>query len=124
MRGNKAEYEVGYGKPPMANRFKKGQSGNPNGRSKKPAADFQPGNILQSVDNEEINVNLDGKKRRMPKAEIHFRQLFNKSIRGDLDAARILARMAEKYFGPEAKGPGETRFVVARKCPSSSNKNA
>lgn len=27
-----AEYEVGYGKPPSASRFKKGKSGNPKGR--------------------------------------------------------------------------------------------
>jgi hypothetical protein len=29
------EYEVGYKKPPVATRFKKGQSGNPTGKSKK-----------------------------------------------------------------------------------------
>jgi hypothetical protein len=28
------EYAVGYGKPPKSTRFKKGQSGNPNGRPK------------------------------------------------------------------------------------------
>jgi hypothetical protein len=28
------EYEVGYGKPPKHSRFKKGKSGNPQGRSK------------------------------------------------------------------------------------------
>jgi hypothetical protein len=29
-------YDVGYGKPPAKNQFKKGQSGNPNGRPKQP----------------------------------------------------------------------------------------
>lgn len=29
-----SDYEVGYGKPPAETRFKKGQSGNPNGRPK------------------------------------------------------------------------------------------
>ena len=28
-------YEVGYGKPPKATRFKKGQSGNPKGRPRR-----------------------------------------------------------------------------------------
>lgn len=28
----RADYDVGYGKPPIQTRFKKGQSGNPNGR--------------------------------------------------------------------------------------------
>ena len=30
---NKHDYEVGYGKPPRQTRFRKGQSGNPRGRS-------------------------------------------------------------------------------------------
>jgi hypothetical protein len=30
-----AAYEVGYGKPPVHTRFKKGQSGNPRGSSRK-----------------------------------------------------------------------------------------
>jgi hypothetical protein len=29
-----ASYEVGYGRPPVASRFRKGQSGNPSGRRK------------------------------------------------------------------------------------------
>lgn len=29
-----ADYEVGYGRPPVATRFKAGQSGNPSGRAK------------------------------------------------------------------------------------------
>ncbi|MBR0797632.1 hypothetical protein JQ615_19795 [Bradyrhizobium jicamae] len=112
MRSNERKYEVGYRKPPVTTRFKKGQSGNPSGRSKKVAQDLQPGKILQSIDNEEILVNVDGKRKRMLKAEIYFRQQFTKAIRGDLTAARLVAKMAEKYFGPEAEGPGETRFIV------------
>jgi hypothetical protein len=33
---DESDYEVGYGKPPRATRWKKGQSGNPNGRPKAP----------------------------------------------------------------------------------------
>ena len=32
----KANYDVGYGKPPAEHRFKKGQSGNPRGRPRRP----------------------------------------------------------------------------------------
>src|SRR5262245_37516275 len=31
----KKDYVIGYGKPPVDSRFKKGQSGNPNGRPKR-----------------------------------------------------------------------------------------
>jgi Family of unknown function (DUF5681) len=34
-QAERADYEVGYGKPPRAHQFKKGMSGNPGGRGKK-----------------------------------------------------------------------------------------
>jgi Family of unknown function (DUF5681) len=112
MRNEKNEYEVGYKRPPISSRFKKGQSGNPSGKSKKIAPELNPGKILQSIDNEEIFVKIEGKGKRLLKAEIYFRQLFNESIKGSLTEARLIAKMAAKYFGPEAEGPSETRFIV------------
>ena len=74
--------------------------------------ELNPGKILESIDNEEIVVPIDGKPKRMKKGEIYFRQLFTKAIKGDLTAARLIADSAAIYFGPEAEGPGETLFVV------------
>ncbi|WP_166294272.1 DUF5681 domain-containing protein [Bradyrhizobium sp. 2S1] len=111
-KDNAEGYKVGYRKPPVGSRFKKGQSGNPRGRPKKNTQVFHPGRILQSIDNEELVVNIDGKRKRMPRAEIHLRQLFNKAMRGDIDAARIIATMAKQHFGPDAEGPSEIEFVV------------
>jgi hypothetical protein len=105
-------YEVGYKKPPKATRFQKGKSGNPSGRPKKIAGVFDPGKVLQSIDNEEIILAVDGKRKRMLRAEVHFQQLFAKAIRGDLTAARLIAKMAARYFGPEADGSSDARFVV------------
>ena len=109
---NQNEYEVGYKKPPLANRYKKGKSGNPSGKRKEVAEDLDPGKVLQTIDNEEIIVTIDGKRKRMRKGEIHFRQLFTKAIKGDLTAARLIAKEAAKYFGPEASGPSEIHFLV------------
>ena len=35
MPDNQSDYQVGPGRPPLHTRFKKGQSGNPGGRSAK-----------------------------------------------------------------------------------------
>jgi Family of unknown function (DUF5681) len=112
MSKEKDDYEVGYKKPPVAARFKKGQSGNPGGKPKKIAPKLNLGKILQSIDNEELIVKIEGKGKRMLKAEIYFRQLFTKAIKGDLTDARLIAKMAAKYFGPEADGPSEMRFMI------------
>lgn len=112
MSSEEGEYKVGYKRPPRSTRFKKGESGNPSGRPKKVSQEIDPGLVLQSVDNEEIVVIDNGKRKRMMKAEIHFRQLFAKAIKGDLKAARLVANMAAKYFAPESKGPSKTEFII------------
>jgi hypothetical protein len=105
------EYKVGYGKPPKATRFPKGRSGNPSGRPKKPAQSIDLGLILEQIENEEIIVVDNGKRKPMKKAEIQFRQLFTKAIKGDLKTARFLVNMAEEYFAPEASANWETEVM-------------
>jgi hypothetical protein len=108
----KKDYEVGYGKPPATTRFQKGTSGNPSGRPKKAPEPLDPGVILQSIDSETIVVVDNGKRKRMTKAEIGFRQQFRKAIKGDLRAARRILKMAPRYFAPEAQGESKTEFKV------------
>jgi len=112
MGGNSEEdYEVGYRKPPVATRFQKGTSGNPSGRPKKVTQLLDPGLILEAIDNEEIAVFANGKRKPMKKAEIDFRQQFTKAINGDLKTARLLVQMAEEYFAPEASADWETELI-------------
>jgi hypothetical protein len=63
MNDEKSDYEVGYKRPPIATRFKKGQSGNPSGKPKKISQELDPGKILQAIDNEEMVVEIDGAVR-------------------------------------------------------------
>jgi hypothetical protein len=113
MSGEKEkDYEVGYRKPPVKTRFKKGQSGNPSGRPRRVSEELDPGGILQSIDSEEITLSIHGKPARMTRAEIEFRQLFSKAIRGDLPSARLIANMATKYFAPEARGESEVELLT------------
>jgi hypothetical protein len=104
--------KVGYQKPPIERRFRKGKSGNPKGRPRKIAEEFDPGRILQAIDNEEIIVQVNGKNKRMRKSEIFFRHLFQKALGGNLTAAKLIFETAVKYSGPDAEGPPDTRFVV------------
>ncbi|MBL4544643.1 MAG: hypothetical protein JKP95_01895 [Oceanicaulis sp.] len=59
MSQDQSEYEVGYGKPPKATQFKKGQSGNPRGRPK-----MQPKDVAAHMSDllaEKRPVRVDGK---------------------------------------------------------------
>jgi len=117
-------YMIGYRKPPKETRWRKGISGNPKGRPKKPNSEANPqedpGKVIQSVDNEKILVTVDEKSVLMRKGEIHFRQLFAKAIKGDLKAARHIANLAAEYLRPDKQGPSETHFIVKpNKNPSS-----
>jgi hypothetical protein len=76
------------------------------------AKDLDPGIILQSIDNEEISVTINGKRKLVRKAEIEFRELFQEALKGDLRAASLISNMSANYLGPEQKGPSSTRIVV------------
>ena len=86
----KPDYEVGFGKPPVATRFQKGKSGNPSGR---PRGRRDLAATLLAVLNEPVIVTEQGRRKRMTKLEATFKQLVNRSVGGDLAAARILVQL-------------------------------
>src|SRR4051812_9130537 len=47
--GDGKKYEVGYGRPPVTGRFKKGQSGNPSGRRRYTETGSQGQNIADAI---------------------------------------------------------------------------
>ena len=56
---------------------------------------------------------VDGKRKSLKKAEIHFQDLFSEAIMGNFEAAGVIKKLAEEYFGPAAEGPSQAVFVVA-----------
>ena len=95
-------YEVGFGKPPAATKFKKGQSGNPKGRpkGKRNAATV----IIRALDAKVI-INENGRRREITKFEAAITQLANKAASGDLRALGMvtaLMQLAEERVQQEA----------------------
>jgi hypothetical protein len=104
-----SEEAVGYGRPPVSRQFRKGQTGNPGGRTKEYHPPFDPGIILQTIESETISVLANGKRKKMSKVEIDFRQLFNQAAGGDMEAAKSVLNMAKRYFASEVEGDFESQ---------------
>jgi Family of unknown function (DUF5681) len=77
-------YEVGYGKPPMHTRFKKGVCANPRGRGKRRPLEAEK--ILEEVLMAEMDYKEGGKMRRAPRLEVAIRTLAAKAVKGDVPA--------------------------------------
>jgi Family of unknown function (DUF5681) len=83
------EYKVGYGRPPKSGQFKRGKSGNPNGR---PKGSLKLATDLAAELNEQITVREDGRARRVSKQRALIKSLMAKALQGDVRAnATILA---------------------------------
>ena len=82
-----ADYPVGYGKPPEASKFKKGQSGNPKGR---PKGSMNVATILRRAAYEKVTVTEHGRQKQITKLEAAAKQLANRAAAGDLKAFGLL----------------------------------
>jgi hypothetical protein len=88
-------HKVGYGHPPESTRFKKGQSGNPQGR---PKGSLNLFTLLVRTLREKVIITENGKRKTVTKFHAVIKQLVNKAASGDLRALHellILTRVAE-----------------------------
>jgi hypothetical protein len=76
---------VGYGRPPKATRFVKGQSGNPSGRPRKGRSLTE---ILEAEFRAPVTVTENGRKRKIETRHAVIKQLKDKALRGDARAAQ------------------------------------
>ncbi|HWZ80051.1 MAG TPA: DUF5681 domain-containing protein [Candidatus Sulfotelmatobacter sp.] len=84
---------VGYGRPPLATRFKKGQSGNPNGR---PRGILNFTTTLRKAMRERVVINEHGKRKLVTKLEAAVKQLVNQAASGNQRAGRFLFELAQQ----------------------------
>ena len=88
------EYEVGYGRPPKKNQFRKGKSGNPKGRPKKKVTVQE---VFWKALNHKVVVNGRNGSATITKLEAAVTQLVNKAAKGDTKALSILLRKAGDF---------------------------
>ncbi len=86
-RRHAGDYPVGYAKPPVATRFKPGQSGNPKGRPKRHR---NLRTILEATLNRRIAIGEGGRSRRVTKLEALSETVANRALKGDSQAVTSL----------------------------------
>src|SRR6266446_643786 len=110
MADSESGYKVGPCRPPLHTRFKKGQSGNPGGRSAKslPA-------LLADALNETVVVTIDGRRRKVTKREAIVTQMVDKSASADLRTTKMLIDMIKdaEHKAGDAAPPPESRRLDA-----------
>jgi len=96
-------YAVGYGKPPVENRFQKGKSGNPRGRprgKKKPTISTEFGlqaaeSMLLAEAYRPVKLREGDQVIEMPAIQAVFRSLGVQAVKGNRLAAKDLAAMVQ-----------------------------
>ena len=87
------EYEIGYRRPPVSGRFKKGKSGNPNGR---PTGSANFLTLLDKELNQSIVVNENGKKKTITRMQAMVKRIVAGALQGDLKALMTLVEILRK----------------------------
>ncbi len=88
------DYTVGYGKPPVKNRFKLKQTGNGRGR---PRGSKNRKTIVREIANEMHAITEDGQRRRRPTLELVLLALRNLAAEGNVRAFRAYNKTLAKY---------------------------
>jgi len=91
-------YDVGFGKPPLHSRFRKGQSGNPKGRPK------QIKNLRTDLSEELrelIPIREGDRTYKISKQRAVLKSLFAKAVKGDSRSLSFLIALLVKIFGIE-----------------------
>ena len=111
MPGKKRrDYEVGYRKPPRHTRFRKGQSGNPRGRS---SGSKNLSTLLSEALNEPVTVTENGRRRKVSKREAIIKQLVNQSANGDWRAVKMLLEILRDIEGQTEPAADEPSAFTA-----------
>ena len=98
-----ADDDVGYGKPPRANQFKPGKSGNPKGR---PTGAKSEATILQDLLQHKISLNDRGRMRRITVLEGILRRIADDCLKGNIKSATFLLNRLQAMTSGEPDESG------------------
>jgi len=101
---------VGYGRPPAATQFQKGQSGNPKGR---PKGRKSVGKILRDALHRTIEVREADRVRTMSKIQAVIEVNLNKALKGDHRSFAKLMDVADK-LGIVELPPDEQKIFISK----------
>jgi hypothetical protein len=95
VKSTSTSYEVGYRQPPKKFRFRKGTSGNPEGKRKRPKAPNLKAH-LQGALNKTVKIRSGKQQKTYTKAAAGIEQLVDQWAKGDRNARRDLLPLCEK----------------------------
>lgn len=87
------DYDVGYKKPPISNRFQKGTSGNPKGRPKKTKIEMSLLEKISKELNDQVTIRENGKTMKISKMEVAFKSLAANAMKGDPKSISLLMKI-------------------------------
>ncbi len=93
---------VGYGRPPVAHRFRPGASGNPAGR---PKGSPTTQDLIAREAKRLVKLKTAEGIVAIPKSEAMVKKLFAKALEGDLAATRLILQFTA---APAGKGSADT----------------
>jgi hypothetical protein len=101
--------DVGYGRPPKHTQWKKGQSGNPHGRRKRPKGPLEE--VMAELA-ELISITERGRTKRVSKLRALVKKATAEGIKGDMRASNLILSWCAK--GLQARGDDEPALTAAQ----------
>ena len=99
------KYDVGYGKSPKGTQFRKGQSGNPQGRPKG-AKNFPT--LLQEELQAPIPITEGGQTKVIPRMRAIVKRTVELALKGNLRAAELVMKWAKQFLEAQTESEGVT----------------
>jgi hypothetical protein len=96
---------------PNDSRFKKGRSGNPNGRPRQTVGQVSTGSQFRKVAREQMAIEIEGNRHRLSRWDAYVRQIYNMALNKNSSAARLLDQLRRQFPGDLLPGDPLTFLI-------------